>query len=439
MILSRIRPLLLNLFYSLKASFWLIPILMLAGALLTAPAIVRLDVWLAANTASPLWQGFKLSPDGAREILSVIAGSMITVASLVFSMTLVALSLVSQQLGPRIPQIFMEDRPTQVMLGLFIATFLFALAVLGSLGIASGGDRDFVPRISVLIAAILAVFSFVAIILFIHHIARSIQADIVVFNTAQKLQSAIGSMAHDCGETAMWLNREEFEALSAAVERNACDVKLSRRSGYVQYVDEEGALALAKEHDVRIALRCRPGHFVLRGRPLLLASPADRIEDELREKLESLIHLGELRTREQRVEFEMLALVEIALRAISPGINDPFTAISCIDRLSEALANLMERDNGYRVLTDKDGDQRVLCYPQTFEHYLDSTFDPIRHAAADIPMVLDRIEHTLKELQAIAAKEMQARALGDQLGLLEKQKNRPRLNNPIPTETVITD
>jgi len=409
-----IRPFLASLFQKLQGSFWLIPICMVIATLILAPLIVQLDLALADTSSNLLWPAFLLSVDGAREILSAIAGSMITVASLVFSMTLVALSLVTQQLGPRILQIFMEDRPTQIMLGLFIATFLFAMVMLGAVGI--GRADDFIPRIGVTLAAILAVLAFGAVILFIHHIARNIQADVVIFNTAEKLQNATDALSREgSADKTEWVEKDRFHEILDELERNASTIKLGHRSGYVQYVNNETALNLATEHDLQIALRCRPGHFILRGRPILVASPASRVDDDLAVKLEAIVQIGPQRTRVQRVEFEMLALVEIALRALSKGINDPFTAISCIDRLSEGLAKLMQQHPDYRLVCGKDDTVRVLDYPQTFEQYLDRTCDPIRHSASDTPMVLERLEQMLEDLRSISQHAVQKAALDDQL------------------------
>ncbi len=422
-----LRPMLLDILQSLKASFWLIPLCMLLAALVIAPAIIELDLRLAAPSGDAVLPGVRLSAQGARMILSAIAGSMITVASLVFSMTLIALSLVAQQLGPRILQIFMEDRPTQIVLGLFIATFLYAMIVLGAVGF--GKDDSFIPTIGVFTCAGLAVVAFVTVILFIHHIARQIQADVVIFKTVQKLREATESLSRDSENgSAGHVDRNRFETLRDALEEDARQVRLTRTSGYVQFVDEDGALRLAEKHDLQIAFRCRPGHFILNGRPVMSVAPAGRVDDDLARELEELVRLGPYRTPGQRVEFEMLALVEIALRALSKGINDPFTAISCIDWLSAALAKLMNEHPDYRIYCGENGAVRLLEYPQTFEHYLKETFDPIREAASDMPLVIERLDLALAELKAIAPRAPVADALDDQLAKLQDMRSRSLIN-----------
>jgi uncharacterized membrane protein len=160
---------------------------------------------------------------------------------------------------------------------------------------------------------------------------------------------------------------------------------------------------------------CKPGHFIIGGRPVMMATPAGNVDDELRQNLQSTVALTGLRTREQHIEFEMLALVEISLRALSKGINDPLTAISCIDWLSAGLAKLMSRYPEFLVHRDENGTVRILEYPSTFERYLKTTFNPIRQAASDVPIVLERLEHSLIELKQIARHQTQIDAVAEQL------------------------
>ncbi len=412
-----IRYWLMSIYRDVKASFWLIPLCMILGALVLGWVVVELDVRVA-GTADPWLQSVRLSAEGARSILSTIAGSMMTVASLVFSMTLVALSLVAQQLGPRILQFFMADRPTQIVLGLFIATFLFAMVVLGSVGLGRGDS--FVPKIGVFVCAALAIVAFAAVILFVHHIARQIQADVVIFDTAEELREATRELAENkTNGDDEYVDRDKFEEIRSAFENQARTISLERPSGYVQFIDTSAALKLAAKHDIKIAFGCRPGQFILQGRRLMTVSPPARVDDDLAGQLASVVQLGSQRTREQRVEFEMLALVEIALRALSKGINDPFTAISCIDWLTAGLAQLLKRYPDHRIIKDKEDRVRVLEYPQTFPHYLNQAFNPVREAAKDLPIVLDRLHLALTDLKAVAVHDAQRQALADQLAKLD--------------------
>jgi uncharacterized membrane protein len=409
-----LRLLIREIVLGLKASFWVIPLLMVAASLMIAPAIIEYDLYLAQDSASLPAFVPQISEEGARMILSAIAGSMITVASLVFSITLVALSLVAQQLGPRILQIFMEDRQTQIMLGLFIATFILALIVLASVG--SGQGREFVPVISLIVTGVLAVIAFVAVILFIHHIARQIQADVIIYQTSQKLRAAAeDEIGEEVNSGAESVEADEFAELRESFMEDACEIPIKERSGYVQFIDYKAAMKCASDSDVRLTLVCKPGQFIIGGRPVMMAAPAGNVDDELKKDLQSTVALTGLRTREQHIEFEMLALVEISLRALSKGINDPLTAISCIDWLSAGLAKLMNRYPEFLVHRDENGTVRILEYPSTFERYLKKTFDPIRQAAGEVPIVLERLEHSLLELKQIAKHQTQIDAIAEQL------------------------
>jgi uncharacterized membrane protein len=311
----------------------------------------------------------------------------------------------------------MEDRPTQVVLGLFIATFLFAMIVLGSVGFGRGDE--FIPTLGVIVSGGLAVIAFVGVILFVHHIARQIQADVVIHQTSDKLLAAAKNWSKDTEDGAVeWVDREKYEELRDAFAGETREVSIGRWSGYVHYIDTRQAVHLAKEHDLKITLLRLPGEFMIAGHPIMTVSPASRVTDEIAEKLKEIVQLGDQRTREQRVDFEMLALVEIALRALSKGINDPFTAISCINWLSAGLAKFMDRYPDYRV-HGADDRIRVLEAPQTFEHYLHNTLNPIRVAATDIPMVLDRLRDVVADLQTIAIHETHQRALDEQMRLLK--------------------
>jgi uncharacterized membrane protein len=405
---------LLSFYQQLKASFWLIPFCMLLASIIIALAIVEFDLYIETFAGGVLWTDFLLSVDGARMILSSIAGSMITVASLVFSMTLVALSLVAQQLGPRILQIFMEDRPTQIVLGLFIATFLFAMIILGAVGV--GERQDFIPRIGVFASSGLAVIAFGAVIFFVHHIARQIQADVIIFSIAKKLDAAAEDYFNGASDLNIdHVNKAEFEGYRSIFDKNSHTIYADKTSGYAQHIEIENAICLAEVHDLKIDLLCRPGDFLLKGCPLMKVVSEKALDDELYSELMHLVQITSQRTRQQRVEFEMMALVEIAVRALSKGINDPFTAISCIDWLSVTLAKFVKHYPNYRLYRDKDDIVRLLECPQTFEYYLGKTFSPISNAAADTPMVLSRLRKAIADLRLLAVHDVQRRVLDEEL------------------------
>jgi len=399
----------------LRASFWLIPISLLVAALVLAALTLWLELRQDILNEATLLPGMSIEPSAARLILSTIASSMITVASLVFSLTFVALSLVAQQLGPRLVWMMMEDRPTQIMLGLFLATFLYAVMMLSAV---RAEEPDFIPHLGILLTVILAIVAFISVIVFIHHIARQMQADVLVTTTAAKLrQSSMEFIAESEQDLMSFVEFDAFDAARSQVEQDGQVLALGRASGYVQSIDLATIAELARDNDLTVVLLCRPGHFILRDRPLMQVSGLQD-ESDLADELCSAVRMGPERTREQLVEFELLAIVEIALRALSPGINDPMTAVACLDRIAEALARFLRQYPEHGVAKCDDGRICLLDYPQTFTHFYESAIDPIAHAASGQPMVRQRIVFLVGELEALAQASAHRDFLSDQKSAL---------------------
>jgi uncharacterized membrane protein len=400
-----------SLIYSLRSNFWLIPALLGLLSMIGATAITQADLTLhrALSSVLPIPT---MSIDSARLALSTVAGSMITIASLVFSMTLVALTLVSQQLGPRILMQFMDDRQTQLALGIFVATFIFALVVLLRIGeglpVGENGTRE-VPAVAIFVTALLAILALAMMVQFIHHIATRIQADVIIHELGVELNETAAQTARiQAGNDdvrAGEMDEVERRFDSAAARKIALP-----SSGYLHQLDAEAACALAGEHDLCLKMLMRPGQFVLAGRPVF-AVAGEKISDELEDRLCSLASVGSRRTPEASVEFEISALVEVALRALSPGINDPFTAISCIDRLTDGMRALMQRRTERRVFRDDNGTIRLIYVAEPFRRYLDIAFTPIRQSCRGNTLVLDRLSDALSSLEDVAAHDHQRKAI----------------------------
>ncbi len=319
----------------LRTSFWFLPAVMAAGTMVLAFVTVSLDKqmtdWLTFNWGLT----FNGGAEGASSLLGVIAGSMITIAGVVFSMTLVALSLASSQLGPRLLRNFMSDTPTQVVLGTFVATFLYCLLVLRTIRRAE--EVLFVPHLSVTLGVLLAVVSVGVLIYFIHHVSVSIQANEIVARVgAELIQGMERLFPENIGRGASQILAEPPGAgFLDTFSREARPIGAAG-DGYLQFVDGDALMALAREEDVVIRLERRPGHYVVAARPLAMVWPGNRVTDELINRINSVIALGNQRTFGQDTEFAVNQLVEIAIRALSPGVNDPFTAMTCVDHLGSA-------------------------------------------------------------------------------------------------------
>ena len=381
----------------IRSSFWFLPSAMAIGAIVLAFATGALETpvtdWLALHWGLTFTGG----AEGASSLLGAIAGSMITIAGVVFSMTLVALSLASSQLGPRLLHNFMRDTTTQMVLGTFVATFLYCLFVLRT--IRRADETLFVPHLSVTLAVILAVVSVGVLIYFIHHVSVSIQANEIVARVGNELIEEIEQLYPEkIGRGASRIPTEPPNAdFLYRFDREARPIG-STGDGYLQFVDGDALMALAKQEDVIIRVERRVGHYVVATRPLVLVWPGNRVTDQLIERVECAFVLGNQRTSGQDIEFVVNQLVEIAIRALSTGVNDPFTAITCVDRLGSALCRLAQKDMPSPYQYDTVDQLRVITPVFTFPDVMDAAFNQIRQYGRSSTAVTIRLLETIAEV-----------------------------------------
>ena len=399
---------LLNLWEAVRTSFWFIPGLLVFAAIGLALAIVTIDqqVDLEPNRAFGLL--YTGGPEGARAILSTIAGSMITVAGVAFSITIVALTLASSQFGPRLLRNFMRDTGNQMVLGIFIATFIYCLLVLRS--VLTVGEHVFVPSLSVTFAMALALVNVGVLIYFIHHVSTSIQADHV-----------IAAVYRELSENLQRLFPEELGTGSAEGDRDGprpeevSDAHAHRstasESGYLQAIDSDGLLDLACKSDSLFHLQYRPGEFIVAGSTLVTVECKEPLDESLAEQIADSFISGPQRTPEQDAEFAIHQLVEVAARALSPGINGPFTAITCIDRLGSALCFLAKRAFPSRYCYDEEGELRMIARPITFTGITNAAFDQIRQYGRSSVAVTIRLLEALTMIAAHTRTQEQRQAI----------------------------
>jgi uncharacterized membrane protein len=381
----------------LRDSFWFVPTLMVVAAIGLSLFTIQLDKSSAShNWLAKLGWTFSRGPEGSRAVLSTVAASMMTIASVTFSITIVALQLASSQFGPRLLRNFMRDRGNQVAIGTFIATFTYCLLVLRTVNGTENGQ--FVPHLSVTVGLLLALISLGVLIFFIHHAAESIQAENVIAAVSRELHHAIDKLYPErLGEQPPESVRDQpQQSLPDAFEHDAQPI-MSPRSDYLQTIDVDRLLSLAVDKDMVLSVTERPGKFCFRGDELVKAWPPGRLDDELKEEICDSFYFGSRRTLAQDVEFAIDQLVEVAVRALSPGINDPFTAINCVDRLGAALCLLAERDIPSPYRCDDDGALRVVTDASTAAGIVDAAFDQIRQAARNVASV------TFRQLETISA------------------------------------
>lgn len=378
----------------LQSSFWFIPALMASGAMLLATVTVSLDTLLTDWLALNLGLIFTGGAEGASSLLGTIAGSMITIAGVVFSMTLVALSLASSQLGPRLLRSFMRDSTTQMVLGTFVATFLYCLLVLRT--VRRADETIFAPHLSVSLGVLFAVVSVGVLIFFIHHVSVSIQANEIVARVGRDLVAGMQRLfPENIGQGAPLRPTEPADAeFIQRFEREARPVE-SAGDGYLQFIDGDALMNLAMQEDVVIRLQRRPGHYVVALSPLALVWPEDKVNDSLAERINAAFALGNQRTTGQDIEFAVNQLVEIAVRALSPGVNDPFTAIACVDHLGSALSRLAQREMPSAYRYDSEEQLRIISPVFSFSNVSDAAFNQIRQYGRNSAALTIRLLETL--------------------------------------------
>jgi uncharacterized membrane protein len=373
-----------------RSTYWFVPSLMTVTAIGLAFLTLYIDQSAAADAAWLSWV-YGGGADGARALLSAVASSSITVVSLTFSVTIVALTVSAQHFGPRLLTNFMRDTAAHVVLGMLIGTFAFCLIVLRKVRGEGDAYTQFVPHLSVTAAVVLALLSVAALIYYLHHVAASMQVSQIILRVTRDFEGAIERLYPEA-------QTDEVSQVPAALPeapRGAEQVR-AHRSGYVQAIDLGAAVSIAKEHQVKVWLWVRPGDFAVVGTPLAAVAPTPVETDRFADALRGAYVFGSDRTAWQDAEFAVQQLVEVALHALSPGINEPFTAITCIDRLGQGLSLLADRRLPAAILADDAGDERVVAPPKSFVDLLTAAFDPIALQARGDPRIYVRL------LQALA-------------------------------------
>lgn len=384
-----------KLWDSLHSSFWFVPTLMLVLALGLSFVTIGIDQRRETNIIEQLGWAYSLGPSGSRAILSAIAGSMMSVATTAFSITIVALQLASSQFGPRLLRNFMRDTGNQVVLGTFIATFVYCLMVLRTINGVE--ENEFVPHLAVTVGIGLAIASIGVLIYFIHHSAASIQVDRVIEKVGDDLDKTIDRLfPKQIGRNGSQQSEaESLAAIPADFDRLSGSIQ-APKSGYIQAIDDNQLMQIATEHNLLLRVEQRPGRFVVKGSQLMRVFPAEKIDRQLAAKIADTVVLGIQRTEQQDLEFSIDQLVEIAARALSPGINDPFTAIRCIDQLSAALCHLVQQKIPSPYRYDDRHRLRVNTEPLEFADAIDAAFNQIRQYGQSSVAV------TMRLLEAIA-------------------------------------
>jgi uncharacterized membrane protein len=374
----------------LRTTLWVIPsILVVVSAVLF---VITFQIDVAAfhhEITLPVWIRTG-SADAERQVLIAIAAAVITVIGVVFSITILALTLASQQFGPRMMRNFVRDIGNQVTLGVFVGTFVYAVL---SLATVSSLSPYFVPHVCTSMAEALLLVDLGILIYFIHHIAKSIQLPEVIAGIADDLMHSIDAEFPDEVGAADALEQthsgRSVPELLRLIEQDGAVVR-SPVSGYIQYVGYAQLIAIATRTDSVIRLEHRPGHYLATGRPLAIVWPSSAATDVARALSKAHV-TGPHRTLVQDPVFAIDQLVEIAIRALSVSVNDTFTTLTCIDWLSAGLGRVSGRVLDEGVYRDGSGSVRLIELDPSYARMVNRAFDKIRQAAAGMPAVLIRL------------------------------------------------
>jgi len=377
---------------------WLVTL----NGLLGVPGAIAVFLWLLAiplvwvdlqftivGDPLPFW--LAISTDTARSLLTTIATAAITTLGMVYSIMLVVFTLAAGNIAPRLLQRFSRDRVNQITAGLLGGTFLYSLTVLRATG------PDLQPEFSIATAFLLAAMSVLQVIHFVHSVSRSVTIDAEVAKISEQLEHQVNTLLVETGA-----DIDDFE------ESNLDAVVRAKQSGYVTALEEKSLLRLARHHDTSIAVRVAPGDFVLAGQILAVAG-FDNDNAEAAAAVHSAIVLKPYRGAVDDIRFSIRILLEIALRALSPGVNDSFTAVTCADRIAAALVKPVSEGLRGDVRCDENGVARLKVPGLSLEDLLNMTLHPLRQSARGNVLMLDHLAVVLNSLYAIAgtdAKEL---------------------------------
>ncbi len=388
-----------------RDSLWFVPAIWVVGSAVLAFALIAVDR-ATPDFARQFPLVFGGGADGARGLLSSIAGSMITVAGVTFSITIVALQLASTQFAPRVLRTFMRDRASQVVLGSFIGAFTYAILVLRSIRSPLDGGSAFVPSLSISVGILFALIAVGMLVYFLHHIATRIQVTTIVGSVADEATRQI---------SADW--PAEADGAADPTPDGEPAIIAARRSGNLQLLDVPGLLRVAARRDLVVHLLITPGDWVQQDAPLFGVWPASATDEETAAALNDQITVGAQRSIEQDPAFGIRQLVDVAVKAISPGINDPTSATDCIDRLGQILVAAGRRHAPYRSHRDERGVVRVWVPYRDWDELVQLSFDQLRQYGArnvDISIALATVLRTI----VTAVPSTRHAALRQQAGLI---------------------
>jgi uncharacterized membrane protein len=383
----------------LRVSFWFAPAVMALVALVLARAMY----WVDMRIPNEMLQNSNLVLSGTvselRTTLVTIATTTLATAGVVFTLLTLPLSTVAAQYGSRLLRLFLGDRTTQLVLGMFVGTFVYCLAAATSIPPVEVQlpMEPQAPQVTATVGLLLMMATFGSLILLVQHVSTMLQAPNIAAAAGAELLDVVLAEIPDEVRSGDG-QRQTGQGAPEPMEETVGYPVRARKAGYIQYIDPEYLLALAREKDLVIRLLRQPGHYVGRGAVVAQVWPAGRVDERLDEQIRRAFRLGNQRTPTQDVECAVNQPVEMAVRAMSPAINDPFTAMTCLDHIGEGLALFIRQGEQSPNIHDRDGQLRLVFEPVTFDELLSAAFDMLRHASCDNASVL---LHMLEVIDAV--------------------------------------
>ena len=369
----------------LKVSFWFAPVVMSLGAILLAGFMYWLDGRIPTETLQERYLILSGTPSELRTLLIGMATTILATAGVVFTLFTLPLSTVAAQYGSRLLRVFLGDRTTQFVLGMFVATFVYCLVA--ALAIPPTNIEPQGPRVTATVGLVLMIGTFGSLILLVQHISTMLQAPNIAAAAGAELREVVRAEIPEEIRSDDHREDEPETRIASLVATDGYAVRVSR-TGYIQYIDPQSLMTLAREHNLVIRLLYKPGQIVFRDTRVALVWPAAQIDDELDRQIRKAFRIGNGRTPTQDVAYAFNQLVEIAVRAMSPAINDPFTAMTCLDYMGEGLALFIQQGEKRPYYYDQDNQLRLILKPVTFAELASTAFDMLRHCSCDNASVL---------------------------------------------------
>ena len=394
-----------QLWSNLRSSFWFMPSMIVVASIALAAVLIEADSAVSDRWLAQWPRLFGAGAEGARGMMSTIAGSMMTVVGVTFSMVLMVLAMASSQYTSRILRNFIRSRVTQVVLGIFAGIFTYCLIVLRT--IRSGDEGAFVPNLAVSFGFVLALGGVGALIFFIHHIASSIQASSIIASVAEETIAAIDrlfpvNLGQGPGDD------DDEQPLRPPSERKWRAV-MAGESGYIQSVNSAALVRLARDRNTIVWMDHGIGEFVVQNTTLASLALEEPPDQATIDALQATFSISRHRTVDQDAAFGIRQIVDIALKALSPGINDTTTAMMCVDYLTAILARIAPRQipSSRRY---EEGELRVIAKGPTFESLLAESFDQIRSNAKGDVAIMSRMLGAFQTLASLTASPRRRRA-----------------------------